>query len=335
MRTRLAPALSLALSAGCALVLFATQGRAPEPQPPAWALAIHGGAGTPPRDMPEDQKRAYLDALTAALADGRTRLEHGASALDVVEALVVRLEDDPLFNAGRGAVFNAEGRHELDAAIMDGATLGCGAVAAVTTVRHPVTLARRVMEKSGHVLLVGEGAERFADEMGVERVPNEWFSTPQRREELEKRRAEEESKRAAGAAAEHGTVGAVALDRAGHLAAATSTGGLTFKRWGRVGDVPIVGAGTYADDRTVAVSATGKGEEFIRHGVARELAALVAHAGLTPEQAAKKLVFETLKPGDGGLIALGRDGSIVLAFNTAGMFRAAADARGRFETAIW
>jgi beta-aspartyl-peptidase (threonine type) len=334
MRARLAPALSLALSAGCALVLFATQGRAPEPPPPAWALAIHGGAGTPPRDMPEERKRAYLDALAAALADGRTRLEHGASALDVVEALVARLEDDPLFNAGRGAVFNAEGRHELDAAIMDGATLGCGAVAAVTTVRHPVTLARRVMERSGHVLLVGAGAERFADETGVERVPNEWFSTPERRAEFEKKRAEEEKKRSA-APGEHGTVGAVALDRAGHLAAATSTGGLTLKRWGRVGDVPIVGAGTYADDRTVAVSATGKGEEFIRHGVAREIAALVAHAGMTPEQAAKRLVLETLKPGDGGLIALGRDGSIVLVFNTEGMFRAAADANGRFETAIW
>ncbi|KAB2960137.1 MAG: isoaspartyl peptidase/L-asparaginase [Thermoanaerobaculia bacterium] len=284
--------------------------------------------------MPDERRRAYLEALSGALADGRARLERGESALDVVEALVVRLEDEALFNAGRGAVFNAEGTHELDAAIMDGATLACGAVAGVTTVRHPVTLARRVMERSGHVLLAGAGAERFADEAGVERVPNEWFSTPARREEFEKRRAEEEKKRAA-AAGGHGTVGAVALDRAGHLAAATSTGGMLYKRWGRVGDVPIVGAGTYADDRTVAVSCTGKGEEFIRHGVARELAALVAHAGLTPEQAAKRLLSETLEPGDGGLIALGRDGSIALAFNTEGMFRAAADARGRFETAIW
>jgi beta-aspartyl-peptidase (threonine type) len=334
MRARLAPALSLALSAACALVLFATQGGAPEPARPAWALAIHGGAGTPARDMPEERKRAYLEALAGALADGRARLERGEPALDVVEALVVRLEDDALFNAGRGAVFNAEGGHELDAAIMDGATLACGAVAGVTTVRHPVTLARRVMERSGHVLLAGPGAERFADETGVERVPNDWFSTPERRREFEKRRSEEEKKAAAGPG-EHGTVGAVALDRAGHLAAATSTGGLIYKRWGRVGDVPIVGAGTFADDRTVAVSCTGKGEEFIRHGVARELAALVAHAGMTPEQAAAKLIHETLRAGDGGLVVVGRDGSIALAFNTEGMFRAAADATGRFETAIW
>ena len=335
MRVRLAPAVSLALSAGCALILFATQGAEPAPRP-AWALALHGGAGSPSRAMPAERQKEYHEALAAALAAGRALLESGEPAVDVVEALVARLEDDPLFNAGRGAVLNAEGRHELDAAIMDGATLACGAVAGVTTVRHPVTLARLVMTRSGHVLLAGAGAERFADETGVERVANDWFSTPERREEYEKRRAEEERKKAgAPPAAGHGTVGAVALDRAGHLAAATSTGGLTWKRWGRVGDVPIVGAGTYADDRTVAVSCTGKGEEFIRHGVARQLAALVEIGGLSPEQAAKRLIHETLKPGDGGLIALGRDGAIVLAFNTDGMYRAAADASGRFETAIW
>lgn len=334
MRVRLAPAVSLALSAGCALVLFATQGDGPEPPRAAWALALHGGAGTLGRDLPEERKRAYLEALGAALADGKARLERGERALDVVEALVARFEDDPLFNAGRGAVFNAEGGHELDAAIMDGATLACGAVAGVTTARHPVTLARRVMERSGHVLLAGAGADRFAAEMGMELVPNDWFSTPRRREEFEKRRAEEKKKAAAGAGG-HGTVGAVALDRAGHLAAATSTGGTLYKRWGRVGDTPIVGAGTWADDRTVAVSCTGKGEEFIRHGVARELAALVAHAGMSPERAAQRLIHETLRPGEGGLIAVGRDGSIVLAFNTEGMYRAAADAHGRFETAIW
>ncbi len=279
------------------------------------------------------KKQAYLGALAAALADGRERLARGDRAVEVVEALLRRFEDDPLFNAGRGAVFTADGTHELDASIMDGANLGCGAVAGVTTVRHPISLARLVMEKSPHVLLAGAGAERFADEMGVERVPNAWFDTPERREQLEKWRQRQAAKEAAAKA--HGTVGAVALDRAGHLAAATSTGGTTGKRWGRVGDSPIVGAGTYADDRTVAVSCTGSGEEFIRHGVARELAALVAYAGKTPQQAADRLIHETLKPGDGGLIALGRDGAIVFSFSTLGMYRGAADANGRFEVAIW
>ncbi len=322
-----------------ALLIFAGSGgawagepaKAPAATPrPAWAIAIHGGGGAIGRDMPAARKKAYVAALSSVLAEGRARLERGDRGIDVVEALLRRFEDDPLFNAGRGAVFDAAGQHELDAAIMDGSNLACGAVAAVRTVRHPITLARLVMEKTRHVLLAGSGAERFADEMHVEREPNEWFSTPERRAQFEKWQRDH-----AAPAKEHGTVGAVVLDRAGHLAAATSTGGLTGKRWGRIGDSPIIGAGTYADDRTVAVSCTGTGEEFIRHGIAREMAALVQYAGLTPEQAAHKLIFETLKPGDGGLIAVGHDGSIAMQYSTEGMFRGAADANGRFEVAIW
>jgi beta-aspartyl-peptidase (threonine type) len=300
---------------------------------PAWALALHGGAGTIPRTMPEERQRLYLDALHGALGEGRDRLERGEPALDVVEALVRRLEDDPLFNAGRGAVFTFEGRHELDAAIMDGSTLATGAVAGVTTVRHPITLARAVMARTKHVLLSGEGAERFADVAGVERVANEWFSTEARRkawqDELAKIAAEERD------GGGHGTVGVVALDRAGHLAAGTSTGGTTAKRWGRIGDTPIVGAGTFADDATAAISCTGKGEQFIRHGVAREVAALMRYRGLTLEAAARELVHGRLDKDDGGLVAVGRDGAIALVFNSDGMYRGAADASGRFEVAIW
>jgi beta-aspartyl-peptidase (threonine type) len=326
------------VSALVALILIATAvpggaGAAEAPsapaERPAWALAIHGGAGAPGRDMPEERRRAYVTALSALLEEGRVRLERGDRALDVVEALVARMEDDPLFNAGRGAVFTADATHELDAAIMDGATLAGAGVAGLTTVRHPVALARLVMEKTSHVLLVGPGAERFADETGVERVANEWFSTPERREALEKARAE-----AAAKAASKGTVGAVALDRAGHLAAATSTGGMTNKRPGRVGDVPILGAGTWADDRSVAVSCTGWGEQFIRHGVAREVGDLV-RGGLDLDAAARRLIFEVLPADAGGLVAVGRDGAIAMPFSTQGMFRGAVDSRGRFEVAIW
>jgi beta-aspartyl-peptidase (threonine type) len=204
---------------------------------------------------------------------------------------------------------------------MDGRSLACGAVAGVATVRHPVVLARRVMERSPYVLLAGDGAERFADEMEVERVTGSWFAAPGGRG-----RAREDGR--------HGTVGAVALDREGHLAAATSTGGLSGQRSGRVGAVPLIGSGTWAD-RDVAVSCSGRGEEFIRHGLARELAALVELAGMTPDQAARKLVFETLKPDDGGLIAVGRDGSIAVEFNTGSMVRASADSTGRFDLAVW
>ncbi|MGH9361684.1 MAG: isoaspartyl peptidase/L-asparaginase family protein [Thermoanaerobaculia bacterium] len=316
-------------------LLFLACQRPDEPSQPkvAWALAIHGGAGTIDRaKMTEARRRAYLAALTQALEIGKEVLDRGGHSLDAVERIVRFMEDDPKFNAGKGAVFNHAGGHELDASIMDGRTRACGAVAAVTTVRHPITLARLVMERTEHVLLMGDGAEQFATEMGVARVANSWFSTPRRyqdwQEEMAKKAKEAEAK-------EHGTVGAVALDRHGDLAAATSTGGRTDKRWGRVGDTPIVGAGSYADNTTCAVSGTGKGEQFIRHAVASDVAARMAYGGLSLEEAARQVVFEVLEPDDGGVIAVGRDGSIAMVFNSPGMYRGAADASGRFEVAIW
>lgn len=302
---------------------------------PGWALAIHGGAGVISRDMEEERKREYFDALEAALDLGREALDGGESALNTVERVVRFLEDDPKFNAGKGAVYTHDGRHELDAAIMDGRTLDCGSVAAVTTVRHPIALARGVLDHSPHVFLIGEGAEVFADELGLERVSQDYFHTERRRRQLERALEREAEEAAGGEDEERSTVGAVALDRNGDLAAATSTGGLTNKRFGRVGDVPVIGAGTYANNRTCAVSGTGKGEQFIRHTVARSISAAMEYGGLSLEDAAHRVIHERLDPGDGGVIAVGRDGSIALVFNSPGMFRGATDARGRFEVGIW
>jgi beta-aspartyl-peptidase (threonine type) len=296
---------------------------------PAWAIAIHGGAGTIPRSTPPEEAEAYRASLRAALKLGAERLEAGASALDVAEAVVQVLEDDPLFNAGRGAVFTAAGDHELDASIMDGATLACGAVTGVRTVRHPISLARAVMERTPHILLAGQGAEDLATEVGLERVENSWFSTERRRKQLE--RALEARAKPAGS----GTVGAVVLDRHGHLAAATSTGGMTAKRSGRVGDTPLIGAGNFADDRTCAVSGTGTGEEFIRHGAARAIADRMQLLGLSAAEAATAVFVGEMKPGDGGAIVVSKDGEIALVYTSEGMFRGAADASGRFEVAIW
>jgi len=293
----------------------------------AWALAIHGGAGAPDRSLPASEQQAYLQSLERALRLGQTMLERGTSSLDTVEAVVRDLEDDPLFNAGRGAVFNRDGTVELDASIMDGRTLGCGAVAAVSTVKNPISLARLVYERTQHVLLVGPGAETFAEEMGVERVGPEWFFTEPRWQELLRSRA---AARPGG-----GTVGAVALDRAGNLAAATSTGGRTGKLPGRVGDSPIVGAGTYADNTTCAVSGTGIGEEFIRHAAAYGVSAWMRHRGLSVEEAVHRVIDEELRPGDGGMIAVDKTGRIAMVYNTPGMFRGAADAAGRFDVHIW
>lgn len=298
-----------------------------------WALAIHGGAGTISKDLPEERRKEYYDGLEKALAAGKEVLAGGGTALDAVEAVVVLLEDDPLFNAGKGAVFNHEGEHELDAAIMDGRTRDAGSVTGIETVKNPILLARGVMEESPHVFMMGEGAEVFADALGLERVENSYYDTERRREALE--RAIEREKETGGWHEELGTVGAAALDVHGNLAAATSTGGLTNKRFGRIGDVPVVGAGTYADDASCALSGTGKGEEFIKHTVARTVAALVEYEGMTCDAAAEKVMAERLQPGDGGLIGVGADGGIVWAFNSAGMFRGAADSTGRFETRIW
>ncbi len=297
----------------------------PEPamEPPAYTLVIHGGAGAMPRDLEASRREAYVASLAAALRLGCAALEEGEASLDVVQSVVVALEDDPLFNAGKGAVMTREGRHELDASLMRGADHACGAVAGVSTVRNPIQLARAVMEHTPHVLLAGEGAEAFAVTRGMEPVPNTYFTTERRREQWERRRD-----------AEHGTVGAVALDREGHLAAGTSTGGLTNKRWGRIGDSPIVGAGTYADDATCAVSCTGTGEEFIRHGVARAISARMELAGESVSEAARHLIEDTLQPGDGGVIALSHTGEVAMVYSTGGMFRGTCGPDG-VEVRIW
>ncbi|MBX3357685.1 MAG: isoaspartyl peptidase/L-asparaginase [Phycisphaeraceae bacterium] len=302
---------------------------------PAYAIVIHGGAGTFPRSAPAERRQAYEEALAAALTIGRDELAKGGTALDACEKVVRYLENDPKFNAGKGAVYTEIGTHELDASIMDGSTLACGAVAGVKTVKNPITLARLVMTNTRHVLLAGDGAEAFADTFTVEqveRVGNSYFDTERQyevlQEVLEERKKEAEPK-------PRSTVGCAALDMHGNLAAATSTGGLTGKRFGRIGDSPIIGAGTYADNRTCAVSCTGVGEEFIRHGVARDIAALMEYKGLSVNDAAMQVVFKTLRPDDGGVIAVSRTGEIAMVFSTVGMFRGAADSSGRFEVAIW
>jgi beta-aspartyl-peptidase (threonine type) len=299
-------------------------------QPLAWALAVHGGAGTIPKDMPAERVAGYREALEQALRTGSSVLEGGGTSLDAVEAAIRSLEDDPHFNAGKGAVFNHEGEHELDASIMDGATLACGAVAGVRTIRNPITAARLVMECTRHVLLAGPGAERFAEEQGLVPVGQDYFFTERRYRSYREARAATAAQAGGG-----GTVGAVALDRMGNLAAGTSTGGLTDKMFGRVGDSPIVGAGTYAQNGVCAVSGTGRGEEFIRHGVALRIAFLMSDGGLSVDEASRKVVHDLLAPGDGGVIALGAEGDVALKFNTPGMYRGVADAAGRFEVRIW
>ena len=285
-----------------------------------WALVIHGGVGELTRAaLTPEQDRLHRQGLAHALDAGGAVLARGGSALDAVEAAVRVLEDDPAFNAGRGAVFSHEGRNELDAAIMDGATRKAGSVAGVTQTKNPVSLARAVMEKSPHVMLTREGAEQFGREHGVEQVDPRYFRTEERWQELQKvlQTGSFDGKK------HMGTVGAVARDRAGHIAAATSTGGITNKRWGRVGDSPIIGAGTYADDRGCAVSATGSGEYFIRVGAAHEICARVRLMG-TPIQDAADLVNADIVQlgGTGGLIVLGKSGIGGWSFTTPGMYRA-------------
>jgi beta-aspartyl-peptidase (threonine type) len=263
------------------------------------------------------------------LSAGRDLLAQGGSSLDAVERVIRILEDDPRFNAGRGAVLNVDGQAELDASIMDGRTKACGAVAAVRTVKNPISLARLVMTQTKHVLFVGAGADRLAAEMKVELVGPDYFHVSQAGAR------NRENKRRLGAPEEpgdlFGTVGCVALDRAGNLAAGTSTGGRKDKMVGRVGDSPIIGAGTYADNATCAVSCTGVGEEFIRHAVAYDIAARLAYRGSTLEEAVHAQLFEKLRPDDGGIIAVDKSGAISMQFSTAGMPRAAADSTGRFE----
>ncbi len=305
------------------------------PRKVKWAIALHGGALDEVDKIPAERKAAMEKSLAGALRKGQEVLEKGGTSLDAVEQVVRILEDDPLFNAGKGAVYNAAGGHELDASIMDGKTKACGAVAGMSTVRNPISLARKVMTQTRHVLLIGAGAEQFATEMKVERVANDWFDTDEQFQKWQQRKAAE-AKKAAGPppAEKKGTVGCVALDQHGNLAAATSTGGLTNKRFGRIGDSPIIGAGTYADNRTCAVSCTGTGEEFIRHGVSHDVHARVLYKGQSLADATNDIMKSVLQPEDGGLVSVGADGTLVAAFNTDGLSRGMADSSGRFEVKL-
>jgi beta-aspartyl-peptidase (threonine type) len=305
------------------------------------AIAIHAGAGTIRReDLSPAQEAEIRDVLGQAARAGHDVLAGGGSSLDAVTRAVVLLEDSPWFNAGRGAVFNAEGRNELDASIMEGAGLQAGAVASVQNVRNPVLLARKVMTDSKHVMLMGDGAEQFARDHGLAFEPDEYFHTELRWRQLEKARTREEGDSAFLSETPgdwFSTVGAVALDSTGNLAAATSTGGMTNKRWGRVGDSPIIGAGTYADNRSCAVSATGHGEYFIRATVARDICARVQYTGVGLQRAADDVIHGELARmgGDGGIIAVDSKGKIALVFNTAGMYRAKIGPDEQLEVAIY
>jgi beta-aspartyl-peptidase (threonine type) len=303
---------------------------------PRWTLVIHGGAGIIEKDKIKPEQEAGVRAgLEAALAAGSKVLAEGGDSLDAVQAAVQVLEDDPHFNAGRGAVFTWDGRNELDAAIMEGATRKAGSIAGSTTTRHPIALARKVMEASPHVMLSGAGADQFAQEQGLEQVENSWFATPERRRQLDKMKANDKL----GwfdVDLKYGTVGAVAMDSKGHVAAATSTGGLTGKRWGRIGDAPIIGAGTYADDRACAVSATGAGEFFIREGVAHEICARVRFKGESLKAAADAVMAETKAlGGSGGVIVTGPSGEMAWSFNTPGMYRGRASSAGERIVAFY
>ncbi len=319
------------LSTGLAVVLLTTC--APETGPRIeWGLVIHGGAGTITREsLTPELESAYRTQLSAALDSGYTILQGGGSALDAVEAAITLLEDSPLFNAGKGAVFNAEGQNEMDASIMDGSNLAAGAVAGVRHVKNPIKLARLVMEKSPHVLMSGDGAEKFGAEYGIETVSQDYFFTKRRWEALQRVKGQEVP------AKEQGTVGAAALDRHGNLAAGTSTGGRTNKLFGRIGDSPIIGAGTYADNRTCAVSGTGHGEFFIRIAAAHDISALMAYRHLSLQAAAELVVNDKLVQlgADGGVIALDRQGHIAMPFNTPGMYRGYIDQDGRAMVAIY
>lgn len=285
-----------------------------------YAIAVHGGAGRYDyNQFTDEQKAAYHAGLREALLTAKQVLEANGTAVDAVQAAAIKLENNPLFNAGKGAVLNSAGEVELDSSIMDGKTLAAGAVAGLKTTKSPITAARTVMEKSEHVMLQGAGADAFAKAQGLEQVPNSYFITPERKKQLENAQASKEKVNLS----KFGTIGVVVLDRYGNLAAGTSTGGLTNKQWGRVGDSPIIGAGTYADNNSCAVSATGHGEYFIRATVARTICALVEFKGMPLQEAAEFVVKDKLVKmgGEGGVIAVDAHGNIALVMNTPGMFR--------------
>lgn len=334
------------------LTVSAQKGAYPEikqlqsPQNPRLGFVIHGGAGVIKRgSLSEEKEKLYRAKLEEAVLAGYKALQDGKNGLDAIETAIKILEDSPLFNAGKGAVFTADGKNELDAAIMDGKTLKAGAVAGLHRVKNPITLARAVMEKSPHVMMIGDGAEKFAKEMNIELVEEKYFWTQERwdslqkivKEEKEKAKAAKDEKKVSeydwlkNPANRYGTVGAVALDKDGNLAAGTSTGGMTYKKYGRVGDVPIIGAGTYANNATCAVSATGWGEFFIRIGVAKEISSMMEYRALPIQNAADAVIKKKLQDlgGDGGVIAIDKFGNIGISFNSEGMYRAYINSDGK------
>jgi L-asparaginase / beta-aspartyl-peptidase len=313
------------------------------------ALIIHGGAGTIKREnMTPEKEKAYHEALQLALTSGYAVLERGGKSLDAVVAAIKIMEDSPLFNAGKGAVFTSDGKNELDASIMDGSNLMAGAVAGVTTIKNPITAAYAVMTKSEHVMLVGKGAETFAEAQGLEIVDPSYFFDSLRYEQLQK--LKEKEKQAGKEVSlndlfqdpyindtKFGTVGAVALDQYGNIAAGTSTGGMTNKKWGRVGDAPIIGAGTYANNKTCGISSTGHGEYFIRLAVAHNISAMMEYGGASLQVAADSVITKQLTKlgGDGGIIALDRQGNISMTFNSLGMYRGFIKKKGEPKTFIY
>lgn len=340
--------MSTFVGIGLALLIFVGC-EEPEKEPetthgsPSFGIVLHGGAGTILKEnMTAETEAAYREKLAEALQAGYDILKNGGSSLDAVEQTIHILEDSPLFNAGKGAVYTHEGTHELDASIMDGRTRNAGAVAGVQRVKHPISLARQVLEHSPHVMLSGAGAEAFAAQQGLEMVDPAYFDTERRYQQLQKaleKEAAGESSSALPPGTDHkfGTVGVAALDQQGNLAAGTSTGGMTNKRYGRIGDSPVIGAGTYADNRTCAVSSTGHGEYFIRAVVAYDISALMAYKGMTLQQAADEVVMKKLAElgGEGGIIAIDKDGNIAMPFNTSGMYRGYIDKEGRAVVKIY
>jgi beta-aspartyl-peptidase (threonine type) len=302
-----------------------------------WSIAIHGGAGVISKDLPNDEKELYYESLKSALRIGLDILQKKGHSTEAVESVIRFLEDCELFNAGKGSVFTRTQKHEMDASIMEGNTLKCGAVSAITGIKNPIILARKIMTDTEHVHLTGAGAENYANEINIERAPPEYFYTERRYKQWESAQKENI------VTLDHsdnktenikGTVGCVALDVFGHLVAGTSTGGMTNKRPGRVGDSPIIGAGTYAN-HLCAISATGNGEEFIRHVVSHDVAKLMEYKEISLNEAAELVIHKKLKKGDGGLIGVDHKGNIALVFNSHGMFRGAAKSDGLFEVKIW
>ncbi|WP_300603261.1 isoaspartyl peptidase/L-asparaginase family protein [Niabella sp.] len=343
---------TICVIAGCSVAMLSCKEQPGTTETTRYVMVIHGGAGTIEKQfMTPEKEKAYTDALTEALQNGYNLIKEGKPSMDAVQAAINVMENAPLFNAGKGAVFTHDGKNELDASIMDGQTLKAGAVAGVTNIKNPINAARAVMERSEHVMMVGRGAEQFAAANGCDTVPPSYFFTQERWDQLQRTIKEEEKGRAAfndvdprksriyGISEKDkkfGTVGAVALDKNGNLAAGTSTGGMTNKKYGRVGDSPIIGAGTYCNNATAGISCTGWGEYYIREVAANRMSSLIELKKLSVQEAAKQVITEIGKMGgDGGIIGLDKSGQVAMAFNTSGMYRGTVDENGNISIHIY